>query len=517
MFSHPPIDPLAAQAVAAHRAGDLPRAATLFRKRLAAAPRDAIALFNLAIITSEIGDRDESVSLMERAIAIQPRNADWRLALARLLSRAKRLDEAYDALVVAESINRADARIPAMRAEMCRKLRRREELSEAVETALRADPLQCLALCVRARERMREGSLDDAEADLRRVIGHATSPIDLAAAWHLLGDVLERRGLYDEAFEAHMTGNDARAAMPVAKAMMQNPFPRRLPLYTDHPDAPAFYRRWGVARFDDGIPAPIILCGFPRSGTTMGEQMLAAHPDVTSTDEEEHVQPALTEFVRMLGTPGAKHHLEHMDDLTDDQIRTLRGIYRASLERGVPKADRDKIIVDKHPFRLNDLGFINRIFPEARAIVMIRDPRDVCLSGLFQNFEVNPGLVRLLRVETAGAWYATVMNFWLTIRPMLSIAWMEMRYEDLTGDFEPNARALIEFIGAGWHEDVARFHEIAGARVIQSASYNAVTEPLHRRSVGRWRRYERHLGPVMLATESSARAYGYETDAGPAT
>jgi tetratricopeptide (TPR) repeat protein len=481
----------------------------LFRERLRLAPRDAIALYNLAIIIAEIGNRDEAVALMRRAVASRPRDAACRLALGNLLARAGRLDEARTALVQGESLDRADARIPAMRAEVCRKLRRREEVEEAVRAALRIDPHQCLALTIRARERLRDGSLDDAEKDLRGVVDRATTPVDRAAAWHLLGDLLERRAQYNDSFAAHMEGNRARASVPATKAMLENPFPRRLGLYTSHPDAAAFYRRWGARRFDDGIPAPVILCGFPRSGTTMGEQILAAHPDVTSTDEVEHIQPVLGAFVKMLDKPGSKHHLEHMDELTDPQIRELRAIYRESLERAVPEADRGKLIVDKHPFRLNDLGFVNRIFPEARAIVMVRDPRDACLSGLFQNFEVNPGLVRLMRVETAGRWYAAVMGFWLTMREMLTLDWMEMKYEDLARSFEPNARAMMEFIGAGWHEDVARFHEKAGRRVIQSASYNAVTEPLHTRSIGRWKRYEAHLGPVIEATRGIVEAYGY--------
>lgn len=471
-----------------------------------------MALSNLAVVTSQIGDRDEAVELMRRALQIQPGNAEWAYSLAIMLARAKRLDEARTALLEVESMGPGDARIPAMRAEVCRKLRRREELEEAVDAALRLDPLQHLALTVRARERLRDGALDDAEADLRTVIDHTSSPLSLSAAWHLLGDLLERRGRYDDAFEAHVAGNDARARLPETQAILNDPLPRQLSLYVGRPDAAAFYRRWGARRFEDGIPTPVILCGFPRSGTTMSEQILAAHPGVTSTDEEEHVKPVLAEFVRMLDRPGSKDYLERMDELSDEQILALRAMYRRSLERAVPRGDRGKVIVDKHPFRLNDLGFINRIFPEARAIVMVRDPRDVCLSGLFQNFEINPGLVRLLWVRTAGAWYSAVMNFWLTIRPMLTIEWMEMKYEDLTGDFVPSARALLEFIGAGWHEDVARFHESAGKRVIQSASYNEVTEPLHTRSIGRWRHYEKHLGPVIEATRGIVDAYGYAPD-----
>ena len=452
---------------------------------------------------------------MRRATALRPDEHDWLLDLAKLESRARRFEEACRTLERAEACRPGDASIPALRAEICRKLRRGEEVERAVGAALALDPAQSLALTVRARERLRAGDLDGAQADAEGAIRGAVSDAELGAAHHLRGDVLERRGRFDDAFDAHMAGNMARARGPSVRALLDDPFPRRLGLYTEHPDAPSFYRRWGARRYDDDIPAPLILAGFPRSGTTLGEQILAAHPGVTSTEEEEHTAPVIARMLAMFDRSTARHHLERLDALTDEQVMELRRVYRDSVERAVPERERGLRIVDKHPFRLNDLGLINRIFPEARVIVMIRDPRDVCVSALFQNFELNPGLVRFLWVQTTARWYGALMGFWLRIRGMLTLDLMEVRYEDLVGDFEPNARAMLEFIGADWHDDVARFHEIAGSRTVTSASYNAVTQGVNSRSVGRWKRYASRLGPIMEAATPVIEAYGYEPAPGP--
>lgn len=471
-------------------------------------------MHNLAGIETEIGDRDRAIALMERAIALRPSEHAWLRELATLQGRARRLEEARATLVRAAALQPNDAAIPALRAEVCRKLRRNEELDEAVQAALAIDPDQGTARVIRARERLRAGELEGAEADVRAVVaGGGASSSDLAAAHHLWGDILERRGRYDAAFEAHAAGNAARAGHPSVRALLDDPFPRRLGLYVRHDRARELYARWGECRFEDGLPAPIILAGFPRSGTTMGEHVLAAHPGVTSTEEEEHTRPVIERMVSMFaGMAPGLHHLERLDALADEQVLELRALYRASVQRATPEGERGLVIVDKHPFRLNDLGLMNRIFPETRAIVMVRDPRDVCVSALFQNFELNPGLVRFLWPETTARWYAALMGFWLELRGMLSIEWMEMRYEDLIGDFEPNARRMLAFAGVGWHEEVARFHERARERVVTSASYNAVTQGLHARSIGRWKHYEKHLGPIIETTAPLVEAFGYARD-----
>jgi hypothetical protein len=202
--------------------------------------------------------------------------------------------------------------------------------------------------------------------------------------------------------------------------------------------------------------------------------------------------------------------LDVLDDLTDDQVRSLRATYQGELERFIPAQDRSRTLVDKDPMRILDLGLMNRIFPECRVIFMIRDPRDVCISAFFQDFMVTPLMVRCFSLTMCADWYAKVMGFWQKLKPKLSMEILEVRYEDLVGDFDSWSRRMLEVAGVGWDECVREFYKPASERMIRSASYEAVTEKLNSRSIGRWKRYADRLAPVLEKLEPFVDAFGYE-------
>jgi hypothetical protein len=172
--------------------------------------------------------------------------------------------------------------------------------------------------------------------------------------------------------------------------------------------------------------------------------------------------------------------------------------------------ERGLKVVDKHPLRILDLGLANLLFPGAKAIVLIRDPRDCCLSCFFQDLGLTPVSARFLRLETLGEVYATIMGLWLGMREKLTIDTLQIRYEDLVTDFEPGARRLVEFVGEPWTDDVLQFHKKAAKRAINTPSYQAVTEKVNTRAVGKWANYETHLDPLLPHVRPFLEAFGYE-------
>jgi len=218
-------------------------------------------------------------------------------------------------------------------------------------------------------------------------------------------------------------------------------------------------------------------------------------------------------------TPGslARNLTDVLDEIPADRLGPYRQMFWEEIVRRMPgyKAGGPNAgitAIDKQPMRLLDIGIVQRLFPRARMVVMIRDPRDVCLSALFQNFDPNPAMARFLKVETTGRFYAEVMSFWLEMRGMITMPWMEIRYEELVRDFERVTKKLAAFLGVEWTEAVNRFDEAARNRAVTSASYNAVTEKINDRSMGRWKAYRHHLGPVIEAVRPIVSAYGYEPD-----
>ena len=507
---------LLAEADDARRRGDLRAAMGALGDVVNANPAHAEARHLLARIMAVIDDPGAAVEEMRRAVAAHPDRARWQYDLGDVCARAGLLEEAVEAFRRAEAMDPGEATYPGRIAAISRRLRDNAGAVEAAERALRLDPDQGFALQVMSQEALRAGRVDEAEAYARRIIDSADAPADEVPGWHALGRVLERRERWGEAFDAHMSANRIKLQNAAARDALRSDVVRQFPIFLGH-DGPARYRAWGARRYDDSIPAPVILTGFPRSGTTMTEQILAAHPALATGEERDLCLPVLREVGEMVGGIGLRPFLGQLDELSDEQVGRLRAVYRQGLELAVVEELRGRVLVDKHPLRVIDLGLVNRIFPEARVIVMVRDPRDVCLSALFQDFAINPGMVRFLSPELCVEWYAKVMGFWLRLREMLTLDVLVVRYEDLVTDFETWAPRLIEFTGVAWDDRVREFHTGAGRRVVRSASFEAVTEPLNRRAIGRWRRYRDRMAPMLDRLEPFVSAFGYDaSDAPPA-
>ena len=236
---------------------------------------------------------------------------------------------------------------------------------------------------------------------------------------------------------------------------------------------------------------PLLVVGMPRSGTTLVEQLLAAHGSVHGAGERED----LLEFCRLVATMAPHGSLaDAIAALGPDQAHDLGQSYVRRLGRSAPAASR---VVDKLPGNYLRLGLLARIAPAARVIWCRRDPLDTCLSCYFQSFASGQrfsydlaalGLVYRLHERLMRHWRAVLPN------PIL-----EVRYEDLVADPETEARHLTAFAGLDWQPGCLATEARTGP--IRTSSLWQVREPVHNRSVGRWQAYARHLAPLCTAFE----------------
>jgi tetratricopeptide (TPR) repeat protein len=490
----------AQQARAQRRLG---QAAGLYARAIELTPDDAATRREWALVLSIVGQRDRAVVEMRRALEARPDDARWHYDLADVLARAGEAEAALAVFERAAALDPAEALYPGRLSALTWRLRRRDEAAAWAERALAIDPKQEMARLTLARARLAAGEPDAAAEIASALAGDARGKAMAARGRHLVGEARDRQGRWDEAFDAHRAGNDLLIDTPAAAHALRQPIEATMASYAAA-DAGAAYERWASARYDDGIAPPVIVTGFPRCGTTMVEQILAAHPRITSADE----RPLYMNAHRKLG-PRAMT-IEGLDGLGEAEILECRRLVDDALRASVPEPERGLLIVDKHPVRTIELPLVARLFPEARVVFMLRDPRDVVLSAYFQDFEVNPAMARFLRLEDAAHFYASVMGFWRSFRERTGLAWMETRYEDLVADFEPGARELLAFVGEDWDEAVGRFHESAASRVVLSASADQVTERAHTRSVGRWRSYEGRLGPALGTLAPFVESLGYD-------
>jgi hypothetical protein len=241
---------------------------------------------------------------------------------------------------------------------------------------------------------------------------------------------------------------------------------------------------------------PIFVVGMPRSGTSLVEQFLASHPEIAGAGELNDFFLIAGNLSAILGTdipyPASA-------ELIDEEAahRLARG-YLDHLRELAPDAKR---VADKLPGNFLRLGLIALLFPRARVIHCRRDPVDVCLSCYFQNFDerhfYSHDLANLGRYYRQ---YERLMAHW---RATLTLPMLEVSYEALTADPEGVAREMIGFCDLEWDDRCLTYHE--RDHPIMTASVWQARQPVYRTSVQRWKRYEKHLGPLLQALEEMPR------------
>lgn len=310
-----------------------------------------------------------------------------------------------------------------------------------------------------------------------------TTELDQAQAAEIrfaLARRLDRLGEHDRAFGHLREANRLRRAMaPFDRAAHQ-----RLVDGLIHTLDRSFFR----ARAGFGVTSerPLLVVGMPRSGTTLVEQILAAHPAVHGAGERED----LRDLCRAVAPPAVDGTLARaIAAIAPDAARDLGTAYVERLAATAPDALR---IVDKLPGNYLRLGLLALIAPNARVIWCRRDPLDTCLSCYFQSFA--DGQAFAYDLEALGVVYRLheqLMRHW---RAVLPNPILEVRYEDLVAEPEAETRRLVAFAGLDWQPNCLAFS--AERRPIRTSSLWQAREPVHRRSVGRWRHYARHLEPL---------------------
>ncbi len=242
-------------------------------------------------------------------------------------------------------------------------------------------------------------------------------------------------------------------------------------------------RGWG-----DPDPRPIFIVGLPRSGTTLTERILASHPRVHGAGELDLAHRVFFSIPGLVGESSGDS-FRALEKLTPETTRQAARRYLDRLDEIAPGASR---VVDKMPDNFRLLGLIALLWPQAKVVVCHRDLRDVALSCWQTGFERNPWTNRWEHIASRFADYRRMMNHWRETRP---IDYLDLSYESLVADLEPQARRLLDFVGLDWDPACLDFHLSRG--VVRTASLVQVREPAHTRSVGRYTRYQKTLEPLM--------------------
>jgi tetratricopeptide (TPR) repeat protein len=330
------------------------------------------------------------------------------------------------------------------------------------------------------------GKIDVDKADTRQLLEMLAQPRlsieNRVALEFALGRAFDKARRYDEAFSHFQTANSIHKQRRASAGEVYNPATidketeAIIEVFT-----PQFFKEhadWGVAS-----ELPVFIVGMPRSGTTLVQQIAASHPKIHGAGE-------LRDIFDIANGLGRGDSATDTLGLNPDEIREAANTHLRRLQAMNANAVR---VIDKMPDNINRLGLIKLLFPTCRVILCRRDPRDICLSCFFQWF--SDGNLFAFDLATCGHQLLSrerLVDHW---RRTLPLRMLEVQYEELVADLEGQSRRLIDFLGLPWDPACLEFHRTEST--VLTSSFWQVRQPLYQSSVGKWRHYEKHLGPLM--------------------
>jgi tetratricopeptide (TPR) repeat protein len=389
-------------------------------------------------------------------------------------------------------------------------LERDNQTAEACHYAAAAqslDPSYGPAVRLLAHLDRRAGDMDQAARRLEDQLWKYQSDSDWALRYEL-ASVYDRLGRYDDAWTA-LNSAKSQLAPKAAPHLRSSHLIRRRQWELTQAVTPADLRRWRQVG-DSLAPARRIafLTGFPRSGTTLLEQIIASHPDTVDTDESGIL---ISQFIEQIvwKADDADSAIIELRSFDKSQLEAGRETFYELTENYLDQRIGERLLIEKNPLLTGDLPFALRLFPDASILVALRDPRDVVLSYLFTLVPLNWSSAPAIDVVEACRFYADTMRHWLWWRERLDWPWCELKYEQMIADPAQETRRVTEFLGLAWDEAMLDERRRSERKAVRTPTYDDVTKPLYTRSLGRWKRYHRQLEPGLAILRPFVEAFGY--------
>lgn len=528
---------------AALDANDIPAAAAFAEKALAAGNTDPI-VFNLAAWQLEQANKfEEAEALLQRALTLYPSDASLHLALGVALrskgslkdavdqfERAISLDPGYGAAwfergatfekggAIADAIDDYQRAVELepdnafAHAALSAARSRRGEMNLAkqhAETAMKLAPDAGPVRKALAQIALEEKNFDRAIALLNPIADPNEDRGDLlVSARSLLGDAYHGAGQYALAYQAYQESQDQFRRVNEAR------------ITDEKEDAFAFLDRIATSMraadrklWPQPVPGTgaglasehVVLTGYPRSGTTLVENILATLPDSVATEERPTLRDTERRFLSRDGG------LEEMLMLPESELDLLRDSYWDRAARAAGEDLSGKIFIDMDPFKGPRLPVIARLFPNAKVIIMRRDPRDVVWSCFHTSFAFNAGTMAFTSLESTARHYAATWSIIEDALSTLPITSFELRYDQLVREFDATTRAVCAFLNVPWNEGLRKFDRTAERRGVSTASATQVRKGLYDGSGG-WRNYAERLKTVEPILAPWVERFGFSKE-----
>jgi tetratricopeptide (TPR) repeat protein len=473
--------------IALQKLGRLDEAVAHLQHALRLKPDFAKAYNNLGNVLRDQWKFEEASSQYQQALRLKPDYAEAFSNLGNALQDQGKIEEAIGCHQRALSLQ---PDFPAARCNLGGALQQLGDLAgaeQAYRAVLRHHPRNAEALAELAN--LQGGKLPAADRAVLEQCLADPELIDFDRSGLLFGlaRVYDAKGEYEQAAaqlrQANALALDVRRQKGEGYDLDQN---ARLIEILMAAFTPAFFER--VRGFGLETERPVFIVGLPRSGTTLTEQILAAHSQVHGAGE---LLLGCNDFLQLVAQPTEQNILTALAGLQRETVRTLAQRHLDQLGTLNRTAAR---VVDKMPENYLYLGLLAALFPRAKFIHCRRDLRDVAVSCWMTNFSYYHWANDAEHIAARFREYQRLMEHW---RMALPVQLLEINYEETVADLPGVARRLVEWCGLDWEPACLTFHE--GIRPVRTASVTQVRQPIYTRSVGRWRNYERELGPLFAA------------------
>ncbi|HET7084035.1 MAG TPA: sulfotransferase [Rhizomicrobium sp.] len=454
----------------------------------------------LGICLSRLGRPREALEVFDSGLKLAP---DVRLHFGRALALEdlSELDAARAALETVVRLDPAQAEALARLALLAVQRGDSRSARGLATKALAINPKESTARIALAQAALEEKDLAVAEVQVSALVrDQGLGTVNRAYAMSLAGDILDAQDRCPEAFAAYAASKALQRDLYAPQMTGLESVAMREQRLADY-----FARADAADWREPPQPVPhshVFLVGFPRSGTTLLEQVLAAHPDVMAMEERTCLMDSAAEFF------GSDAGLDRLAGLSGAGLEPWRQAYwKRVAEAGLSPSK--PVFLDKMPLNAVVLPLIAKLFPGAKILFALRDPRDVVLSCFRRRFAMNAGMYEFTGLETAAAYYGAVMRLMRIYRDKLSLDLFVARHESLLADFDAEAGRLCDFLGLEFRDEMRAFAARARDQNIDTPSSAQVAQGLSGRGLAQWRRYRAQLAPVLPWLEPFVSQFGY--------
>ncbi len=425
----------------------------------------------LGVLFHEQRDNDQAIENYQKALALHPGNIDTLCNLSELLEKNNQLEQAQ----------------------------------QTIDEALKVAPEHPLALRIKATLLRRQDKVEEAIKLLENVSIADEDSLEGINVHFEQGKLYDLHGDTDKAFHHFGEGNKHLAKLHGLQKEKQT-YLRQLD-QIEKTFTQSWVDSWPPSNQTEDLRAPAFLVGFPRSGTTLLDQMLDSHPAIRVIDE----RPVLAQTLKLV-TDSYGDYPQALANIPADKLPDLQTSYFDAAAAFIGAESADSLVIDKLPLNLVHAGFAHRLFPGAKFILALRHPCDACLSCFMQPFAPNESMANFYTLEETVLFYDRVMSLWKQYVALFGLEYQPVKYESLIENYEQETRRLFEFLGVGWSDEVLNYLQHAKNRDINTPSYSQVVQPIYKSARYRWQNYRQFFEPYFHILKPYVDEFGYSLD-----